>query len=77
MRGLRRRISNAADGAFVPGTAWRRTIHRNPTAIDEFYRRWSNTMGFDTGLPLPIVVATGIMLFVVLTLYAVANADEA
>lgn len=34
-------------------------------------------MGFDTGLPLPIVVATGIMLFVVLTLYAVANADEA
>jgi hypothetical protein len=34
-------------------------------------------MGFDTGLPLPIVIATGIMLFVVLTLYAVANADEA
>lgn len=34
-------------------------------------------MGFDTGLPLPIIVATGIMLFVVLTLYAVANADEA
>ena len=34
-------------------------------------------MGFDTGLPRPIVIATGIMLFVVLTLYAVANADEA
>ena len=27
-------------------------------------------MGFDAGLPLPIIVATGIMLFVVLTLYA-------
>jgi hypothetical protein len=34
-------------------------------------------MGFETGLPLPIVVVTGIMLFLVLTLYAVANADEA
>ena len=34
-------------------------------------------MGFEPGLPLPIVIATGILLFVVLTLYAVANADEA
>ena len=34
-------------------------------------------MGFDTGLPLPIIIATGVMLFLVLTLYAVANADEA
>ena len=34
-------------------------------------------MGFETGLPLPIIVATGIMLCLVLTLYAVANADEA
>jgi hypothetical protein len=34
-------------------------------------------MGFDARLPLPIIVATGIMLFVVLMLYAVANADEA
>jgi hypothetical protein len=34
-------------------------------------------MGFEAGLPLPIIVATGIMLFLVLTLYAVANADEA
>lgn len=34
-------------------------------------------MGFDTGLPLPIVLAKGALLFVVLTLYAVANADEA
>lgn len=34
-------------------------------------------MGFETGLPLPIIVATGIMLFLVLTLYAVVNADEA
>ena len=34
-------------------------------------------MAFDTGLPLSIIVATSIMLFVVLTLYAVANADEA
>ena len=34
-------------------------------------------MGFDIGLPLPIIVVTGIMLFLVLTLYAVANADEA
>jgi hypothetical protein len=34
-------------------------------------------MAFDTGLPLPIIVTTGIPLFVVLTLYAVANADEA
>ena len=34
-------------------------------------------MGFDTALPLPIIITTGIMLFVVLTLYAVATADEA
>lgn len=34
-------------------------------------------MGFDTGLPLPIIIATSIMLFLVLALYAVANADEA
>ena len=34
-------------------------------------------MALDTGLPLPIVVATGIMLFVALMLYVVANADEA
>jgi hypothetical protein len=34
-------------------------------------------MGFDIGLPLPIIVTTGILLFVVLMLYAVANADEA
>ena len=34
-------------------------------------------MGLDTGLPLPIIIATGILFFVVLTLYAVANADEA
>ena len=34
-------------------------------------------MGFETGLPLPIIITTGIMLFVVLMLYAAANADEA
>jgi hypothetical protein len=34
-------------------------------------------MGFDIGLPLPFIVTTGFLLFVVLMLYAVANADEA
>ena len=34
-------------------------------------------MAFDTGLPLPIIVATSIMLSVVLALYAAAYADVA
>lgn len=34
-------------------------------------------MGPQFGLPLSIVVVTGVLLFVVLTLYALADADEA
>ena len=34
-------------------------------------------MGPQSGLPLSIVVVTGVLLFVVLTLYALADADEA
>lgn len=52
--------------------------HWNARAPDEFYRRDGAThMGLEAGLPLPVVWVTGIILFVVLALYAVANADEA